>query len=70
MGASQDLESEGLRRLLVNASYWCLGMDVPAAANVAIVGSFRPRPFGVRRPEDPPERGFKQGVRPADLEMK
>jgi hypothetical protein len=70
MGASQDLESEGLRRLLVNASYWCLGMEVPAAANVAIVGDYRPRPFGPRRPEDPPERGFAQGVRPADLDMR
>src|SRR5207244_1370660 len=27
MGASQDLESEGLRRLLVNAAYWAIGME-------------------------------------------
>ena len=26
MGASVDLESEGLRRLLVNGCYWCMGM--------------------------------------------
>ncbi len=26
MGASQDFESEGLRRLLVNATYWALGL--------------------------------------------
>ena len=32
MGASQDLQSEGLRRLLVNACYWALGMEdgIPA----------------------------------------
>src|SRR5690606_30897433 len=36
MGASQDLSSEGLRRLLVNACYWALGMEdqIPARANV------------------------------------
>src|SRR5207302_1336620 len=27
MGASQDFESEGLRRLLVNACYWALDME-------------------------------------------
>ena len=27
MGASQDLESEGLRRLLVNACYWAVGLE-------------------------------------------
>ena len=26
--ASQDLLNEGLRRLLVNAAYWCVGLDV------------------------------------------
>ena len=33
MGASQDLANEGLRRLLVNACYWALGMEeqIPAA---------------------------------------
>ena len=47
MGASQDFASVGLRRLLVNASYWCLGMEekIPEAANVDIVGEFDPLPF-------------------------
>ena len=27
IGASQDLESEGVRRMFVNASYWALGME-------------------------------------------
>jgi type 1 glutamine amidotransferase len=64
MGASQDLESVGLRRLLVNASYWCVGLEkqIAADANVAIVGEFQARPFGNNR--------FVKGVRPADLEMK
>jgi hypothetical protein len=61
MGASQDLSSEGLRRLLVNASYWALGMadQIPAQSNVAIVGQYDPKPFG--------NNGFKKGVKPADL---
>lgn len=64
MGASTDFESVGLRRLLVNACYWSLLMDnqIPAASNVDIVGTFRPRPFSFG--------GFEKGKRPADLEMK
>ncbi len=27
MGAAADLSNEGLRRLLVNAAYWCLGLE-------------------------------------------
>ena len=29
MGASKDLEKEGSRRMMVNAVYWCLCIDVP-----------------------------------------
>jgi hypothetical protein len=61
MGASQDLSSEGLRRLLVNASYWALGMEdnIPAASNVDIVGQYDPTPFG--------HSTYKKGVKPDDL---
>src|SRR5947208_715280 len=40
MGASQDLLAEGTRRMIVNAGYWCLGMEekIPAKNNVDIVG--------------------------------
>ena len=64
MGASQDFASEGLRRLLVNATYWCLGMEerISERANVDIVGAYDPRPFGNNR--------FQKGVRPMDLQMK
>ena len=63
MGASTDLESEGLRRLLVNACYWAVGLEdkIPAKSNVDIVGEYKPRPFGVG--------GFKKGVKPSDLKM-
>ena len=61
MGASQDMLSEGFRRLLVNACYWATGLEeqIPAQADVAIVGTFDPLPF---KPN-----GFKPGVKPADL---
>ena len=61
MGASQDLESEGLRRLLVNACYWGVGMEdkIPQKAKVDIVGDFKPRSFRFG--------GAATGVKPADL---
>lgn len=61
MGASQDLESEGLRRLLVNACYWGLGLEekIPARSNVELVGRFEPRPFSFG--------GHQKGLRPADF---
>jgi len=59
MGASQDLLNEGLRRLLVNACYWTLGMDVPAKSNVDLVGQYKPTPFGFNK--------YTRGARPADL---
>jgi hypothetical protein len=61
MGASQDLESEGLRRLLVNACYWAVGLEdkIPEKADVAIVGEYQPHPFKFG--------GFAKGVKPADF---
>jgi len=60
MGASQDLQSEGLRRLLVNAAYWAVGMEgkIPARSKVAIVGEYKPRSF---------RESYKKGVKPSDL---
>lgn len=61
MGASQDLQSEGLRRLLVNACYWAVGLEekIPARSTVDIVGDFKPSPFKFG--------GFEKGKKPADL---
>ena len=64
MGASQDLESEGLRRLLVNACYWGLGMDdqITTSTRVDLVGPYKPLPFKFG--------GFKPGLKPADYAAK
>ena len=59
-----DLESEGLRRLFVNATYWGLGMEdkITANARVDYVGEYRPSFFAAGK--------FKRGVKPSDLELK
>ncbi len=63
MGASQDLLSEGLRRLIVNACYWAVGMEdqIPPKSDVDIVGHYAPTPFGFN--------GYTKGVKPSDLAM-
>ena len=64
MGASQDLQSEGLRRLLINACYWAVGLEdkIPAKSNVDYVGEYKPTFFGFNK--------FTKGVKPADHELK
>ena len=61
MGASQDFQSEGLRRLLVNACFWTVGLEnqIPAKSNVEIVGEFHPHPSR--------GDGFEKGRKPADF---
>lgn len=60
MGASVDLVNEDLRRLLVNASYWAVGLEkvIPAKADVKIEGEYVPTMFGFD--------SFKKGKKPAD----
>jgi hypothetical protein len=61
MGASQDLQSEGVRRLLVNACYWALGIEekIPGKTDVTIVGDYNPCRFGFG--------AYKKGVMPSEL---
>ncbi len=60
MGAATDLESVGVRRMLVNAAYWAVGLEekIPAESVVDLVGEYKPLPFGFNK-------GAK-GVRPED----
>ncbi len=51
IGASSDMTNEAVRRLLVNAAYWCLdlGDALPeSGAKVDIVGTFEPTQFEFR----------------------
>lgn len=56
MGSATDLANEGMRRLVVNASYAFTGLDVPEKANVGIVGDYKPTFYGFD--------GFIKGVKP------
>jgi hypothetical protein len=58
MGAATDLQNEGLRRLVVNAVYWGLGLDVPAKADVAYVDDYKPTMYGFK--------GYRRGIKPED----
>ena len=63
MGAAVDLINEGIRRLLVNASYWCVGMEdrIPEKSAVDIGGDYDPTYFGFGE--------FKRGMRPSDFAL-
>lgn len=58
MGASIDLLNEDLRRLLVNACYWGLEMEVPDRNVVEFVGEYSPTMFGFGK--------YKTGMKPVD----
>jgi len=62
MGSATDLQSEGLRRVVVNGVFWGLKMEVPAAANVTPTGEFKPTMYGFN--------GGKKGIKPADTALK
>jgi hypothetical protein len=61
MGSADDLETAGLRRLLLNAAYWALGMEnqIPGKANVAFTQQYRPHSFL--------SEVYTAGVKPSDL---
>ena len=64
MGAASDFKSEGLRRLVINAAYWGLGMEdtIDGKANVTPVTKYEPTFYGFRT--------YKKGVRPSDYAWK
>jgi len=61
MGASQDFESEGFRRMVVNACFWAVGLEdrIAPRSNVEFVGRYVPTPFGFDK--------FRKGVTPTAL---
>jgi hypothetical protein len=58
MGAATDLESEGLRRLIINAVYWGFSLEVPVNADVNYVDAYQPTPYGFK--------GYRRSIIPAD----
>jgi hypothetical protein len=43
--------NEGVRRLLVNASYYLLGLEVPASATVDLIGNYQPSAYNFQKDE-------------------
>ncbi len=61
-GASEDILSEGVRRMIINATLWCMKMDdqIKPDADISFVGPYNPSTFS-----------FKPSVtdaRPGDIE--
>ena len=44
MGSASDLKSAGLRRLIINATYWGLGLEsaIMVTRSVEVVGDYQP----------------------------
>ncbi len=63
MGASVDLVNEDLRRLLVNACFWAVGLEqqIPDRADVSLVSPYEPTMFGFD--------SFEKGKVPADYRL-
>lgn len=61
MGSSLGFQSEDLRRMIVNASFWLLGMPetITPDLNVEIVGDYKPTMFGFDT--------FRKGMKVADF---
>ena len=49
-GASEDIVSEGVRRMIVNATLWCMKMEdhIKADADVSFVGPYNPTTFSFK----------------------
>jgi hypothetical protein len=62
MGYGDDFKEEPVRRLFVNACYWCVGLEekITPTLDVWIVGTYSPQKseFG----------GYRRGVLPSDLQ--
>jgi hypothetical protein len=61
MGSATDLENEGVRRMVVNAVYWGLDLQVPAKADVTYVDAYNPSFYGFD--------GFRKGLHASDFAL-
>jgi type 1 glutamine amidotransferase len=61
MGAANEFENEGLRRLVVNSVFWGLQLDVPSKADVTFVDEYKPGFYGFN--------GFRKDMKVSDLAL-
>lgn len=59
IGSSTDMTNEGVRRLLVNAAYYLMGLEVPASATVDLVGDYQPSAYNFHKDEHWDEKKLK-----------
>jgi len=59
IGAATDLSNEGVRRLFVNATYYLLDLEVPARADVGLVGDYRPSAYSFQSDEHWEEKNLQ-----------
>ena len=65
MGSSNDLVSEGTRRMIVNGVYWCLEIPIPeSGTKVDLIGDYKPSMFGF----ESDEYWAQKGLRVSDFE--
>jgi type 1 glutamine amidotransferase len=64
MGAAIDFQNEDLRRLLVNACFWAVGLEkqIPGRADVNFITEYKPTMFSTEL--------FKKGFYPSKFELK
>jgi lysophospholipase L1-like esterase len=60
-GASEDLLNDDFRRMMLNAHYWCLGMEreIKADSPIEFVGPYRPTTFNFG--------GHRKGIKPSHI---
>ena len=60
-GASEDILNDDFRRMLLNAHFWCLGMESEIRPDMPIefVGPYHPATYGFGV--------YRRGARPADI---
>lgn len=63
IGSADDIENDAVRRMLVNATYWAVGMEsqIPRKADVAFIGQYDPHSFL--------SEVYTAGVKPSDLAL-
>jgi len=71
MGAAEDFVEPGLRRVVVNAAYWCLGMEghIAADSNIDFVTEYKPSKFGFRSPKSHPGFWKNKNIKPSDFAL-
>ena len=63
MGYGDDFKEEGIRRLFVNAAYWCVGLEnqIGAQSDVSLVGGYNPKKSDFA--------GYRRGLTPMDVQQ-